>query len=104
MAVIEIQNVNAEVYKVDASRNITYVKLILDDMYISGITVRESTKYPGEDWIQMPSFRAKNGSYGKYIEFAKDSLIKEKFEKVITDAVVKHGEIENDINLDAIDF
>lgn len=104
MEKIEISSISAEVYNKDSRRGITYVKLTLDDMYISGITVRESLKYPGEPWIQMPSYRGNNGRYGKYIEFASDSLIKEKFEKVIKCAVLKSDETENDIDLDAIDF
>lgn len=104
MEKIEITNIDAEVYKKDLIRGITYVKLILDDMYISGITVRESLKNPGEIWIQMPSYRSKNGKYGKYIEFSNDSKIKKLLEQEIAKVVENDKLMEDGIDLDAIDF
>ena len=103
MEKIDISDMQAEVYNFDSKRNITYVKLIIGDMYISGITVRESFKYPGKLWIQMPSYRGNNGKYGKYIEFAGDSTTKVKFEKVIS-TVVKNYNDDKDIDLDSIDL
>jgi DNA-binding cell septation regulator SpoVG len=47
-----------------------YVKVTLDGgMYISGIKVKESAKFPGEVWTQMPSYKA-GRNYKRYIEFA----------------------------------
>ena len=61
-------DVKAEVYT--SSGQFLYVKVTLDGgMYISGIKVKESTKFPGEIWTQMPTYKAGN-KWKRYIEIA----------------------------------
>jgi len=61
-------DIKAEVYT--SSGQFLYVKVTLDGgVYISGIKVKESTKFPGEVWTQMPTYKA-GKEWKRYIEIA----------------------------------
>ena len=50
------------------SKGIYFVKIQLSELWISGITVRKSTKYPGTWWAQMPHFPRPGQKTTYYIE------------------------------------
>lgn len=84
----------AQVYYTSPS-NVHYVKIELFGMYISNITVRESTKGFGmEWWVQMPSF-IKNDKWMRIVEFRPDSELK----TLITEACIKAVNQELDSGL-----
>lgn len=76
-------DVKAEVYT--SSGLFLFVKVVLDNgIYVSGIKVKASTKYPGQVWTQMPSYRA-GRSYKRYIEIAGDCELGQAIYKAIED-------------------
>ena len=96
------------VYIFISEKEIYYVKLEIDGMYISGITVRKSLKNPSEWWVQMPTYSS-GGKYGKYIEFDKQCPFRQVIEDKCIEAVEQYSdpsEIDpsTNIDLDTIDF
>lgn len=74
-------DVKAEIYT--SSSQFLFVKVILDGgMYISGIKVSVSTKYPDQIWIQMPSYKAGKG-WKRYIEVAGDCKLGKEIYRVV---------------------
>ena len=62
-----------------------YAKVCIDGgVYISGIKVCPSTKYPNELWVQMPSYKAGKG-WKRYIELKNDCLLAQKIYESIQD-------------------
>lgn len=76
-------DINAEIYT--TSNQFLYVKLCLDNgVYISGIKVSASTKYPDQVWIQMPAYKAGKG-WKRYIEIAGECELGKEIYRVIED-------------------
>lgn len=76
-------DIKAEVYT--SSPPFLFVKVILDDgIYISGIKVKASTKFPGQVWTQMPSYKSGKG-WKRYIEIAGDCKLGQEIYKAIED-------------------
>lgn len=74
-------DISAEIYT--TSNQFLYVKLCLDNgVYISGIKVSASIKYPNQVWIQMPAYRAGKG-WKRYIEIAGDCKLGKEIYRVI---------------------
>ena len=92
------------VYNFNAEKHIYYIKLELDGMYISGITVRKSFKNPDAWWVQMPTYSSGN-KYGKYIEFNKHCEFKYQIESKCIEAVESYSSASSaEIDIDNIDF
>lgn len=87
-----------------------YVKVEVDGLYISGIKVSVSKKYPNTLWIQMPSYK-QGVKWKRYIESEKDSPLGQAIYKAIEDHMspIIFGDATNtnqqstDVVLDDID-
>lgn len=73
-------DIQVETYK--TKDQFHYVKVEIDGLYISGIKVSTSTKYPNSLWIQMPSYK-QGPSWKRYIESRKDSVLGQAIYKAI---------------------
>lgn len=89
---------------------IYYVKVELADlgMYISGITVRESPKFPEKGlWVQMPGYQiGKTKKYKRYVEFRPNSPTRSSIEEAARKAVAEYEpvitDLDQEVNLDDI--
>jgi len=81
---------SATVYK-KTEQGVYYCKLHFSifGMYISGITVRESPKFPEKGlWVQMPFY----GKFKAYVEFTNDSKLYPVVKDLVLEAVSKFDE------------
>lgn len=93
---ISEQDITAEVYH--ESKGIHYVKVIMLGLYISGITVRPSPKFPEKGlWVQMPSYKL-GAIWKRYIEFDNESSLKDIMESKCREAVENYESNAIDIN------
>lgn len=73
-------NISASIYT--KVKEFHYVKVEIDGVFISGIKVSRSAKFPDKLWIQMPAYK-QGSKWKRYIEIANDS----KFGQAIYDAI-----------------
>jgi hypothetical protein len=98
---MEKLGLSASIYKKTDS-GVYYCKLHFSvfGMYVSGITVRESPKFPEKGlWVQMPFY----GNFKAYIEFANDSQLYPYIKDLVLQAVNDY-EANVDIDLDNFDM
>jgi hypothetical protein len=87
------QDIIAEVYH--EANGVFYVKVEILGMYISGITVRNSPKFPEKGlWVQMPSYQS-GATWKRYIEFSKQSPLKV-IEEKCKEAVEQAGDVPSE--------
>lgn len=73
-------NINATMYA--QAKEFHYAKVEIDGVFISGIKVSRSMKFPDQLWIQMPAYK-QGSKWKRYIEIANDS----EFGQAIYDAI-----------------
>lgn len=72
--------IHADIYT--KAKGFHYVKVEIDGVFISGIKVSRSVKFPDQLWIQMPAYK-QGSKWKRYIEIANDS----EFGKAIYNAI-----------------
>ena len=65
-------SISASIYT--KAKGFHYVKVEIDGVFISGIKVSRSTKFPDQLWIQMPAYKQAS-KWKRYIEIANDSKL-----------------------------
>ncbi len=96
-----LDDIQAWVYHVN-SEGTYYVKLDIQGIYISDITVKISPKYPEKGlWVQMPSYR-KGVSWKKIIEFNPDTSAKRGIETKALQAVEDYKNSNKHIEKDQV--